>query len=308
MISVAFAAGAGPLRHRLYLLVLDCAARLPLRLAYVVAKWAGRARHRFLLGSLRVNPDMVRALGATPRQVHELARRAAELRAADELEARLYRRLDGPVLGRLIEVEGLANLEQALERGNGAILFSVHVRSAPALFAALAELGHPPSVVGYGPRTDVLPVDRELRLRQMGDLERRFGYRYLRMGEDAFVAARAANILRRNGVVVMLVDLPSQDAAVEVSLLDGRTHLSSGPALLSQTTGASLLDFYLHRRDRWLPLIAEIGAPFGVAGTLEDAVVTCGERMDAHLRRHPAEWTLVSSRDSSNRVDASAPR
>jgi lauroyl/myristoyl acyltransferase len=304
----AHAAGIGQARHRLYALVLDGASRLPLRLGFGVARLAGRLRHRLLLGSLRVNPDAARSLERTPREIRTVARRAAELRASSELEDRLCPRLGKPVLGRLVRIRGLENLEGALEHGKGAVLFSVHVWSADTLFAALAELGHAPTVVGYGPRTGFLPFDRELRLRQVRQMERRFGYRYLWMGEDPFIAVRAAGVLRANGIVVMFVDLPGQGAAVDVDLLGGRTRFASGPALLSQATGAPLLDFYLRRAETWAPVIAEIGTPLVAAGALEDAVESCAKKMDAHVRRDPAQWTFFSSRDGSDALDAAAPR
>ena len=106
----------------------------------------------------------------------------------------------------------------------------------------------------------------------------------------------------------MFVDLPGQGAAVDVDLLGGRTRFASGPALLSQATGAPLLDFYLHRAETWAPVIAEIGTPFVAAGALEGAVASGAKKLDDHLRRDPAQWTFFSSRAGSDALDAAAPR
>ena len=288
-------------RHRAYLLLLGSASLLPLGWAYGIARWLGRVRFGRLPRALWLNEDVREALGVSREQMGEWGRRASELRESEALEAHLYRRLDRGTLGRLIRIEGLDHLEAALEAGRGAILFSGHVPSRFTFFAALAELGHPPTLVGYppelGPSGAALPIDLELRKQRAQLLEQKFGCRFLWMQPgNPGVAVKAANALRRNGVVGMLVDLSHHNTSVNVPLLAGRTRFAVGPALVAQATGAPMLDFFIHRDDGWVPQIAEIGPPFAVGENPEGAVRECAARLDAHIRRHPPPpWKFFST-------------
>jgi lauroyl/myristoyl acyltransferase len=288
----------GRSRHALFMLVLAAASRLPLTLAYGVARGLGRLRHRLNRGRMTVDPGLVRALRATPEQVEHWARLAAELSASENLEAYLYPRLRPDQLDGLIRVEGSEQLEEALALGRGAILYSLHVRGQFAFFPWLSAHGHPPTLVGFPPLTGMVPFDRRFRRRRYALLEERFGCRVLWMGRDNFgVAVKAANALRENGVVVMFVDVTNRKLGVEGEFLGVSRRWTSGPALLAQSTGAPLLDFYVHRDRRWRQL-AEIGAPLHATGSLEETTRRCLERLEQHVRRHPAQWKFVTSYDN----------
>jgi phosphatidylinositol dimannoside acyltransferase len=299
----------GGARHGAYRLALEAAAHLPLGTAYGTARMLGRARHRLLRDSLRVNADLVRALGATPAEVDALTRRAAELRASSEMEAFLLRRASGTDLQRMITIDGLANLDAALTAGKGAVLYSPHIRSTPVFYAALAQLGHPPVVVARPPADSLLPADAQFMSRRVELLEARFGCRHIYMRAGNFgVAVKAANVLRENGVVVVMLDKPGRTKAVEVAWLGGRARFSTGPALVARETGAPLLDFYIHRDRSWIPQVAEIGPPHSVEGDLEPAVRECARRLEAQILRHPAQWSFVTSYTHSDVRDAAEPR
>jgi lauroyl/myristoyl acyltransferase len=231
-----------------------------------------------------VDAELVAALEANPAQVALWARRAAELQASDGLERRLGRRMKPGSLHRLMEMEGLGNLHAALEGGKGAILYSLHLWGKYTFFGALAEAGYPPTVVATAPDPG--------RLRWLSALEERSGYRYIWMGRGNFgVAVEAANVLRRNGVVLLMLDWP-QPHMVEVDFLGRRARLAAGVAEVARGTGAPLLDYYVYRRDRWVPQVAEIGPPHDAAGSVQDVLQQCADRLAKHVRRDPAQWTF----------------
>lgn len=299
----------GRARHGLYRRLLAAASYLPLEAGYAVARALGRARFRLLRGSLRVNAPAVQALDATPERVEQWARRASELRASGELEAFRLRRAGSRTLERMMRFEGLEYLEVALAAGKGAILYSVHVRSTPVFYAALARLGYPPNVVGFAPGEWFLPEDRRFLERRAEVLVDRFHCRYIYMRSGNFgVAVKAANVLRENGVVVMFLDKPQSNTAVEVDWLGERTQFSSGPAFIARETGAPLLDFYLYRGEAWLPQVAELGSPHSTSGDLEETVQECALRLEAQVRRHPAQWSFFTSHEGSDVMDAADPR
>jgi lauroyl/myristoyl acyltransferase len=298
----------GRARHGLYRRLLAAASYLPLETGYAVARALGRARFRLLRGSLRVNQQVVRTLDATPDEVEVWARRASELRASSELETFLLRRAGSRTLRRMVRIEGLEHLEAALAGGKGAILYSGHIRSTGVFYAALGRLGHPPSMVGYPPGRWFLPEDRRFLQRRAEVLVDRFHCRYIYMRSEFGVAVKAANVLRENGIVVMLLDKPQRNTAVEVNWFGERTHFSGGPAFVARETRAPLLDFYVYRGDEWLPQVAELGPPHSVSGDLDEAVQECASRLEAQVRRHPAQWAFFSSHEGSDVMDAADTR
>jgi lauroyl/myristoyl acyltransferase len=287
-------------RSRIYLLALAAAARLPLGNAYDIARRLGRLRHRLARRSLHVNEAVVRALQPTPEQIDRWALQASELRASSDLEAYLYPRLGREGVDRVVRVQGLENLDSALEAGRGAVLYSAHIWGTHPFFAALGRLGYSPVVVGYPPDFLFLPVDRRFIWRLAELLEQTYGCQYLWMKPGNFdVAVKAVNAARQNRVVVMLVDMPHRRNSTEVDWLGGRAEFSLGPALIAKAAGAPLLDFFVHRDEQWLPQVAEIGPPVPVTGTVEEAVQRCASRLEEHLRLHPAQWHFFSNYDDT---------
>ncbi len=256
------------LRLRFYLIVLRVAARLPLSIGYAVARQVGRLRYRFRPRPLHVNADVMRALGAATAQVEGWARQNCELRASGELEASRYPRMS-----------------------------SCHSWSSHTFFGALAALGYPPTIVGYPPGRELAPAERSFLRRRAAALEKRFGCRFIWMqAGNLGVAVKAANVLRRNGIVVMLVDFPHRKSAVEVRFLEHRSSFTLGPAFVAKEIGAPLLDFFIHREKGWFPQVAEIGAPFWVQGNPEEAAQECASMLEPHVRRDPAAWTRLWER------------
>jgi lauroyl/myristoyl acyltransferase len=124
-------------------------------------------------------------------------------------------------------------------------------------------------------------------------LEDRFACRFLWTLPDSFgVAVQAANALRKNEIVLVLVDLSFSAENVDVDFLGGPARFPAGPALLAEATGAPLLDYYIYRSKERPAQVAEIGPPATVtSGRTPEAVQECATRLETHIRRHPAGWS-----------------
>jgi lauroyl/myristoyl acyltransferase len=269
-----------------YRSALWAASYLPLDTSYGVARAMGRARKNLDRGSVRPDPELVRALDATPDELRAWAARAAELRASRDLESILMTRASPHTLPRILRVEGVENLDAALGRKRGAILYSVHLWGKYTFFASLAELGYTLSVVAR-------PVADPRRLQWMDKLAERFGFAYIWMGGiDA--AVKAARVLGRNGVVIMMLDWPGSDRT-DVDLLQRRARFTTGPAVVAASAGAPLLDFFIHRDlGRWAPQVAVIGPSIAASDSPKETLQRCATRLEPHIRREPAQWTFFS--------------
>jgi KDO2-lipid IV(A) lauroyltransferase len=277
----------------LYRSVVTVVSWLPFRLAFGAARRLGRLEYRVRRGEEPfLRPELTHGLALDADEIESLSRRSCELSVCQDLEYHLYTRARGRHMERLIELRGLDNLERALEGGRGAILHSGHVRGDFTLFAALAARGFTLSAIALHPVCCLRAARLTFCTRCTERLERRLGLRFLWMEPDGFdVAARAANALRRNEVVIMEVDTPyANRETAEVTFFGVPTIFAAGHAVLAELARAPLLEFFVYREESWFPQIGEIGPPFMVArGETQGGVQETARRLEAHARRHPAQ-------------------
>ena len=267
---------------------------LPAPLAAPLARRVGAMNHRRQRGSLRVNPDLQKALGASEAEMARLLRWAVAAQTRTDIEASLYGRLRPADLARHVELRGLDRLRAALDGGRGAILFSGHSHSQYATFAALGAADVGAHVVGHPPLYGFNPAESWFARRRFEAIERRFGCRFLWMQEGNFgVAVKAANVLRANGVIVMLIDKSWTERRVTAEFLGRPTRFPPGPALLAASARAPMLHVGMYRDEATGRHVAEIGEPFGAAATVDMTTQWCAAELERHVLRHPADWNLA---------------
>jgi lauroyl/myristoyl acyltransferase len=273
-----------------YDLFLRAGARLPPKLGYAAARVVGRIRHRARRNSVELNADLRRLVDAPEQEWETWVQRSFELATSEDLEAYLLGRSSRESVRGLLDLKGIDHLRAALDRGRGAILFSGHIRGHHLVFAALAARGYKTNIVGHPPIFGPTRMVERLQEQRNELLEERFGCRFLFMEQGNFgVAVRAANALRRNEVVIMMIDKTVSANTASVRFLGQTSDFPAGPAVLAQATGAPLLDFFVYRPDRWQPQRAEIGPPI-VVTDVETAMQECARRLEAHIVRRPEQW------------------
>lgn len=269
-------------------LVLRVASLAPEPLAYAAAGGMGRLKYLLRGGRIRMRPELGRLAGSE-QQLERWKRRMCELFAYEDLDFQLYARGRDP--RALISLHGLSHLDEALADGRGAILYSTHVVGVWTFLAALGAHGYGTTVIRYEPAHAVVPMARRLSRQRIALLEERFGAQFHYVEPTNFgIAVKAANALKRNGIVVMLIDKVWSSHSTDVEFLGGTSTFVCGHALLGAVTGAPLLDFYVHRDRRWASHVADIGPPLRAEGSVEEECRRSASRLEDHVRRHPAHW------------------
>lgn len=284
-----------------YLVVMPLAAFLPIRLAYKVACLRAdvlyrldRPKRKRVLCSLQV------ALGDQVSQA-ELARIARDHFRVRSCEVVDVIRLagSGRALVPLVEMRGLEHIEAALACGKGAILCSAHFGSYDSCFSLLGVHGFPVTVIGRWPsKVDgdrswieqfvfrlvyQKPVERH---RRRPNIEPRAG--------QIGIAYQAANVLRQNELLAILVDPPvlEQDRAraVRVDFLNGKALLLPGVIPLAQLTKAPILMVFMYRSEDWEHQIVEISPPLSLNGDTVTDFRHCLKKVEDTIRQHPSHW------------------
>jgi phosphatidylinositol dimannoside acyltransferase len=294
-------------------------ACLPAALGYRIACWQGDLLFRFQAGKraeLARNLHLVLGNELGPVAAQQVTRdwfRVASCKAVDAIRLRR-----GPrPLRRLVEIRGREHLEAALAAGKGAILCSAHFGSYESGFSALHASGFPVTSVGrraHGATTDISAAQRWLWEMVYAKPVRRYRQRpNIEPGTGQFqVAVQAAEVLRANEVLTILIDAPPLDSdearAVEVPFLGHRTRLLPGVVTLAKLTGATLLTGFLYRAADYRHQVLEISAPVPVEGDTATVFERCAAEVSAAIRRSPAHWDCWNSAVALANLGLISPR
>lgn len=206
----------------------------------VVAEWVFRglamASHATMQGRRSV-------VASNLRRIHHGELTGAELERATKAAFASYSRywlesfrLPGTPPAELdarLSYEGFEHLEEALARGQGAIMALPHVGGWDFGGAWFASVGGYPTMVVAEPVRPPELFDWFSRLR------RAMGLEIVALGPDA--GGAVLRWLRAGGVLGLLCDRDILGGGVEVDLFGERTTMPSGPATLALRTGAALL-------------------------------------------------------------------
>jgi lauroyl/myristoyl acyltransferase len=197
-----------------------------------------------------------------------------------------------------ITLEGIEHLEDALERGRGAIVWRMFFCSSHVPMRALAEAGYPLvhlSHWDHGNRGLNWPG-----LRVFAPMYLKAEVRYLServvlpQNESLDYLRRLVARLEENHAVSIFGNIQGR-SPVSAEILGVKRLLASGAPSLARKTGAPLLTMRARRvaRDHY---VVTIDPPIGVDARLgrraftESAVAEYARRVEAAVREHPESW------------------
>ena len=262
---------------------------LPPKIAFRAAMVIGRLKYR--LKGTRTRPlrrEIATSLGITEAQASEWAARSYGVVFWEDVESYFRQRVDEKSLDELIDIRGLENLQSALEEGKGALLCTGHVRGIFIFIITLHMLGYKLNAIRRSPRGLQGAIARWFNRRIT--LVDRGMCNFLWMQPDNLrVAVQAASALRRNEIVIVLIDARFPTEPVEARFLDCLMPLPSGHVILAQACAAPMLNFFVRSADG-LPRIAEIGKPHYAGNDVQASVQHCIAELENEILNSPADW------------------
>jgi lauroyl/myristoyl acyltransferase len=241
---------------------------------------------------------MKASLGASDAQTRKWTTEAVELEAQEAYESWFFQRKSGKrVLRKLLKFRGLEHLEEALAGGQGAILCGSHAHGLYKWLYLLAASGHKVNVIRRRHQVAINPLREWLELRLGGRVDRHtllrndVGVNFLWMQRENFgVAVKAVNALKRNEIVVSLVDITRPTEGLGVEFLGRSAEHPLGPILLARTSGAPLLTCFVHPEAGGIGQIAEIGEPLYPGEDVHRTAQALVQRLEEEIRSYPASW------------------
>lgn len=264
-------------------------------LPYNILLWLGRgcgSLYYRLAGSLRerAKKQMMQGLLISEEETRPIIKRLFTNLAMNALEFLYLPNLSKDNIYEYVEIEGLQHLDQALQKGKGAIFLTAHFGNWELFGVTLPMLGYP--AVGIGkqqPKAGITALLTEYRTMYGGD----FYYK----GAAVRHVMRA---LKDNKVLYMLADQDGGKEGIFIEFLNKPASTPPGAAAFARRCGAAVIPAFI-RRDGHKHLIT-IDPPLVLQET-EDAevdihnnLVTITKRVEDQIRKHPAEWLWFQKR------------
>ena len=260
--------------------------------AYALARGAGRLAWALRPAAReRVIANLTPACGGDRERARKLAPRVFQSAASYyvDLATLPYRDQAGYERTRL-RVMGEEHVPVLFEP-RATIIASAHVGSPELAMIAVAQRGR-------GWVELVEPLASPALARRLAGLREAGGGRVAEANANGF--RQALRELRNGGLVALVVDRDLAGNGVCAELLGRRVLLPRGPWELARRTGATVIPLFATRRrdDHQTVWLEE---PFTVAagGDREEAVGAAAQRwadrFGEHLRRDPAQWTVLES-------------
>jgi KDO2-lipid IV(A) lauroyltransferase len=196
-------------------------------------------------------------------------------------------------LRRIVECEGLENLQAAQALGRGVILFTGHLGAWELSSLALSAFGYPMSFL-------VRRIDNPLVERLIEKTRTRFGNRSI----DKRAAMRPMlRTLRANGTLGILVDLNTQPhEGIFVDFFGIPASTTSGVAALAMRTGAAVLPVFVPWNEKRQRFVLHIDRPLVVAHTgdekedIRQLTSLFTSVVESYIRRFPDQWLWIHKR------------
>jgi KDO2-lipid IV(A) lauroyltransferase len=182
-----------------------------------------------------------------------------------------------------LALEGRPILDQALDRGTGAILVTCHLGSWEVAAAELSRAGYPLTVVTGEQLGRLAPAVRRDKARR--------GITVVRPTNGMRSLYRQ---LAANRILVLLIDGDVWRRGKILSFLGCPTHLPWGAERLARGTGAPLLPAVM-QRERPGVFRARIYPPVKLDGGPEAAMRQLVRPLEQAIATNPAQWCLFRS-------------
>jgi Kdo2-lipid IVA lauroyltransferase/acyltransferase len=204
----------------------------------------------------------------------------------------LMMRLRGERLERLIAPRGSGKpLDDALARGNGAILITPHLGNWELGGLGLAERGYRINVMTFRE-----PDEKVNAMREQVRRERGIGFIYVdRDATSPLAIIEAVNALRRNEVVALLGDRDGSAHTQQREFFGRSTSVPVGAAYLALASGAPILPVFIPLEGgRYATYMEEAIYLSGHHGEHAEVIRTGTDKVlrvfETYIRRYPDQW------------------
>jgi Kdo2-lipid IVA lauroyltransferase/acyltransferase len=215
----------------------------PYPLTYLIASVSARILFNLNIGVdvLKTNVANVLNLDKNDKEVAAIARKIYInwfMTVADFLK---HTRVSKEKLKQIIEITGLENLDKALEKGKGVVIFTAHIGNVEWGACRVAAEGY--SIWATGIHRPYEPTNKFFESRRLAK-----GVRILYVNKGLLNIFR---ILKNNEIIAMPTDWDSQGTARLHDFFGKKAYIPSGPVEIAMKSGAPLIPCFIYRKNKY---------------------------------------------------------
>lgn len=275
--------------YLIYKIGIFVALHLPLKWAYRVAIFVSDLHYLFA-GKDRANVAAnLRAIFPNKSLSEIRSIRLAMARNFAKYLADFFRftLLEKEDIKKMVEIEGLHYIDEALVKGKGAIILTAHIGNWELAGVAVGLLGYPLAAVALPHRhksVDNFFNSQRQRKRMM----------VIPLGR---AARHCLNFLHGNKIIALAGDRVFNTTGILLDFFGLPTHLPEGPAAFSLKTGAPIIPGFMTRNpDDTFKLIFEKPIEFHPCGDKDKDIIQltskCKAIIEDYIRRYPEQWFM----------------
>jgi Kdo2-lipid IVA lauroyltransferase/acyltransferase len=261
----------------------------PYPITYFIASVAARILFNLNINvdDLKTNVSNVLNLDKNDKEVAAIVRKIYInwfMTVADFLK---HTRVSKEKLKQNISITGLENLEEALKKGRGAVVFTAHISNVEWGACRVAAEGYKMWATGihrpYEPNNKFFEARRNAK-----------GVKILYVNRSILDIFR---ILKNNEVIAIPTDWDSQRTAHIHDFFGKKAYIPSGPVEIAMKSGAALIPCFIHRKNKYYHFI-EMEKPLELEteGEKKELVDINTAKMarvlEKYIRKYIEQWEM----------------
>lgn len=260
---------------------------LPLALQYQVAKWVGSFLYLVIPTRRKIGmAKMSRVLKKEKTEVKKCFKKQVQNYCYRIVELFLLPKLNKDNVHNFIEYEGLEYLDNALSKGKGGILTTLHLGNCELGCAGLVIKGYP-----------VIPIAWDITVKGIDRLFKQIRQKtgMISIHPDQAGMKKVISALRDNKLVGIVCDVGGGATGVPVEFFGRLKSFSIGPVKLSMLTKAPLIPTYTFRTTPGnLKVIIEEPMILEKGQTPKEELFINTQRLaqkiESYITKYPEQW------------------
>lgn len=201
-----------------------------------------------------------------------------------------FSRVGREYIKRDVKVEGLENLNQALEAKKGVIIVSAHLGNWELGAALFAQLGYPMYVIALAHKDNNV---NKFFINQRAIT----GVKNITLGGSV---RRSLARLKENAMIALLCDRDFSNNAIPATFFGKTAFLPIGSGLFAVKSGCALVPvFVVRQKDDRHKVIIDKAIEYNLTGDkrrdIKDIVQKVAGVMEDYVRRYPEQWFMFGN-------------
>ena len=269
------------------------ALSLPRRAVYAVACALADVYSLFSPKERKAVADNLRIIlgdSASDKELKRMSREIFRNFAKYLVDFFSFSRIDKDYINKIVKMEGLSNIDEALSAGKGVIMLSAHMGNWELGGAALGLTGYQLSAV--------VLTHRDKRINDFFNRQRMsVNFKPIEFGMALKGCYRT---LRENGLLALLGDRDFTKNGITMDFFGHPAFVPKGPAIFSHRIGSAIVPCFMIREidDNFTLFIEKPIYP--VPGENEEECVTSLTKIylaviESYVRRYPEQWYIFKN-------------